>query len=60
MTTEPVRTAVVALVTAALVLLVAFGVAFTADQIAAIGAFVVAAFGVGEIVRARVTPTGGE
>lgn len=58
MSTEPVRTAVVALVGAGLALLVAFGVDFTVEQTAAILAFVAAAFGVGELVRARVTPTG--
>lgn len=57
MSNEPVRAAVVGLVTAGLALLVAFGVDLTPEHVAAIVAFVAAAFGVGELVRARVTPT---
>lgn len=48
---EPVLSTITTFVAAAIGLLVAFGVALTAAQIAAIGAFVVALYGVGVLVR---------
>ena len=60
MTTEPVLVATTGFVTAGLGLLVAFGVDFTTTQTTAIGAFVVAVYGVAALVRSHVTPTRGE
>ena len=54
---EPVLTALTTVITAALALLVAFGVAFTAPQIAAVVGFVGAAYGIFALVRSKVTPT---
>lgn len=51
---EPVLTTITTFVAAAIGLLVAFGVALTGAQIAAIGAFVVALYGVGVLVRKYV------
>lgn len=56
---EPVVTAVLALVTAGLGLLAAFGVTLTPEQAGAVIGFVAAAFGVALLVRSRVTPTKG-
>lgn len=54
---EPVLTALTGLIVASLALLAAFGVEFTAEQIAAITGFVAAAYGVFVLfVRNRVTP----
>jgi hypothetical protein len=54
---EPVRTAILGFVTAAIALLVAFGVALTAAQIAAIAGFVGAILLLTEVVvRKTVTP----
>lgn len=57
MSKEPVVTLVLGLVGAAVALLVAFGVSITEAQCAAIGAFVVAAVGLGLYVRSKVTPS---
>lgn len=54
---EPVMTLVLGLITAAIGLLVAFGVHITTEQGAAIGGFVAAALALGAYVRSRVTPT---
>lgn len=57
MMTEPVLAAITALVAAAIVLLVAFGVNISDDQKEAIGAFIVALYGVAVFIRSKVTPT---
>lgn len=57
MSREPVLVAITGLVTAALALLVAFGVDFTTEQTAAIVTFIGAAYAVAVLVRRRVTPT---
>lgn len=54
---EPVLTAITGLVSAAIALLVAFGVTITATQTAAIVGFVAAAYAVALLVRSAVTPT---
>lgn len=59
MSNEPVLTAITALVVAAFGVLVAFGVDFTPEQVAASVAFVAAVYGVGVLVRSKVTPNRG-
>jgi hypothetical protein len=54
---EPVLTAIYALVIAARVLLVAFGVHLTEIQSNAVDGFVLAALGLGLVVRSAVSPT---
>jgi uncharacterized membrane protein len=58
MNNEPVLTAITALVAAAFAVLIAFGVDFTTEQVAASVGFVTAVYGVAAIVRSKVTPTG--
>lgn len=53
---EPVLSALTAIVAAGIALLVAFGVALSAPQIAAITGFVGAAYAVFALVRSKVTP----
>ena len=55
--TEPVMAAILAVVTATVVLLVAFGVHVTADQREAIEGWVAAVLMLGIVVRSQVTPT---
>lgn len=54
---EPVRAAILALIGAVIAVLVAFGVDLTSGQIAALTGLAIAALGIGEAVRANVTPT---
>lgn len=60
MSNEPVIALVLGLVSAAVGLLVAFGVHITEVQGGAIAGFVAAALGLGVYVRSKVTPTKGE
>jgi hypothetical protein len=53
---EPVLTATTGLVGAVIAVLVAFGIAFTGAQIAAILGLVVAVYTVAVLVRSQVTP----
>lgn len=53
---EPVMAAILAVVTATIVLLVAFGVHVTADQREAIEGWVGAVLALGLLVRSRVSP----
>lgn len=57
MKTEPVRTAILAVIVAACALLVAFGVHLTDTQIVALSGFAGAVLGLFEVVRGHVTPT---
>lgn len=57
---EPVLAAIYALIVAARVLLVAFGVDLTEVQSNAIDGFVLAALGLGLVVRSKVTPVNKE
>jgi hypothetical protein len=57
---EPVLAAIYALIVAARVLLVAFGVDLTEVQSNAIDGFVLAALALGLVVRSRVTPVNKE
>ncbi|MBA3298245.1 MAG: hypothetical protein H0U19_15065 [Acidobacteria bacterium] len=54
---NPVLAGITALVTAGVGLLAAFGVDFTAEQTAAVVAFVAATYAVAVLVRSQVTPT---
>lgn len=54
---EPVRAAILSLIGAVIAVLVAFGVDLTSGQIAALTGLGIAALGIGEAVRANVTPT---
>lgn len=53
---EPLLTAITALLVATIALLIAFGVDISTEQATAIGAFVVALYGVAAYVRSKVTP----
>jgi hypothetical protein len=53
---EPVLTAIYTLIVAARVMVMAFGVHMTDDQVAATDGFVLAALGLGLIIRNKVTP----
>lgn len=60
MSNEPVIALVLGLVSAAVGLLVAFGVHITEVQAGAVAGFVAAALGLAFYVRGKVTPTKGE